>query len=156
MSSLTLRESGQSFYWSQGKVTDECCFIICWLHRSRTFFRKVTTCEILFSFLFKLATHFHQRLVDAGFAGLAYLALFILLSRQMTLSRTPSGVGRLSRWTFFSQSMMDCVSFAGHITFAILAEGRPSMSLMAPAFLGCILFVYESVSALLLRFKSVS
>lgn len=41
---------------------------------------------------------------------------------------------------------MDSVSFAGHITFAILAEGRPSISLIAPAFLACIIFLHEAVS----------
>jgi hypothetical protein len=41
---------------------------------------------------------------------------------------------------------MDSVSFAGHITFAILAAGRPSLSLIAPAFLACMLFVQEAVS----------
>ena len=40
---------------------------------------------------------------------------------------------------------MDSVSFAGHITFAILAEGRPSLSLIAPAFLACLVFVHEAV-----------
>lgn len=43
---------------------------------------------------------------------------------------------------------MDSVSFAGHITFAILAEGRPSISLVAPAFLACLVFVQEAVSSL--------
>jgi transmembrane E3 ubiquitin-protein ligase len=32
-----------------------------------------------------------------------------------------------------------------HITFAILADGRPSMALVAPAFLACALFSYEVV-----------
>lgn len=41
---------------------------------------------------------------------------------------------------------MDSVSFAGHITFAILAEGRPSISLVAPAFLACVVFLHEAVS----------
>jgi hypothetical protein len=44
---------------------------------------------------------------------------------------------------------MDSVSFAGHITFAILAEGRPSLSLIAPAFLACLVFVHEAVSILI-------
>ncbi|KAF9005970.1 hypothetical protein BDQ17DRAFT_1423692 [Cyathus striatus] len=92
--------------------------------RSRTFFRKVTT--------------------YAGVTGLAYLVLLILFSRQAERSRTPSGVLRVSRWTFLAQSTIDSVSFAGHITFAILAEGRPSLSLIVPAFLACILFIQEA------------
>ncbi|TFK39970.1 hypothetical protein BDQ12DRAFT_629095 [Crucibulum laeve] len=92
--------------------------------RSKTFFRKVTT--------------------YAGMAGLAYLALLILFARQTEHSRTPSGISRVSRWTFLAQSTVDSVSFAGHITFAILAEGRPSLSLIAPAFLACVLFIQEA------------
>lgn len=86
--------------------------------------------------------------LDAGLSGLAYLALLVLFSRQIERSRTPSGLARVSRWMFLSQSTVDSVSFAGHITFAILAEGRPSTSLVAPAFLACILFVYEAVGFL--------
>ncbi|KAF8967642.1 hypothetical protein BDZ97DRAFT_1802585 [Flammula alnicola] len=92
--------------------------------RSRTFFRKVTT--------------------YAGLTGIAYLTILILFSRQTERSRTPSGISRVSRWTFLAQATMDSVSFAGHITFAILAEGRPSVSLIAPAFLACIVFVHEA------------
>lgn len=87
---------------------------------------------------------------DAGSAGLIYLALLVLYSRQSERSRTPSGLARVSRWSFLAQSTVDSVSFAGHITFAILAEGRPSLTLIAPAFLACILFVYEAVSFLIL------
>ncbi|KAF5383788.1 hypothetical protein D9615_003714 [Tricholomella constricta] len=99
--------------------------------RSRTFFRKVTT--------------------YAGFAGLVYLALLITFSRQTERSRTPSGLSRVSRWLFLSQATIDSVSFAGHITFAILAEGRPSLSLVAPAFLACVLFVYEAQFSVLVH-----
>ena len=35
-----------------------------------------------------------------------------------------------------------------HITFAILADGRPSIALVAPAFLACALFAYEVVRRL--------
>ncbi|KAH0582574.1 hypothetical protein H2248_010506 [Termitomyces sp. 'cryptogamus'] len=99
--------------------------------RSRTFFRKVTT--------------------YASLSGLAYLALLVLFSRQTERSRTPSGLARVSRWMFLSQSTVDSVSFAGHITFAILAEGRPSISLIAPAFLACILFIYEAQFSVLIH-----
>ncbi|KAJ3503089.1 hypothetical protein NLJ89_g8591 [Agrocybe chaxingu] len=92
--------------------------------RSRTFFRKVTT--------------------YAGLTAIAYLVILILFSKQAERSRTPSGISRVSRWTFLAQATMDSVSFAGHITFAILAEGRPSLSLIAPAFLACVVFTYEA------------
>ena len=76
---------------------------------------------------------------------MAYLAMLVLFNRQARRSRSPSGISRISRWTFLAQATVDSVSFAGHITFAILAEGRPSLSLTAPAFLACMLFVYEAV-----------
>lgn len=99
--------------------------------RSRTFFRKVTT--------------------YAGSAALSYLLLLFLCSRQTERSRTPSGLARVSRWSFLAQATVDSVSFAGHITFAILAEGRPSLSLIAPAFLACMLFVYEAQFSVLIH-----
>lgn len=112
-----------------GVLVSKECGILYTLHdteglRSRTFFRKVTT--------------------YAGLCALSYLTILLLFSHQLELSRTPSGISRISRWTFLTQATMDSVSFAGHITFAILAEGRPSLSLIAPAFLACILFVQEA------------
>ena len=77
--------------------------------------------------------------------GISYLLLLILFSRQTEHSRTASGISRVSLWTFLIQATMDSVSFAGHITFAILAEGRPSLSLIVPAFLACLVFVHEAV-----------
>ncbi|THH13747.1 hypothetical protein EW146_g6501 [Bondarzewia mesenterica] len=98
--------------------------------RSRTFFRKITT--------------------YAGFSALVYLGLLLLLSNQTARSRTPAALARISRWTFFGQALADSISFAGHITFAVLAEGRPSLSLVAPAFLSCTLFAHEVRFALLI------
>ncbi|KAF4593156.1 hypothetical protein EYR38_008868 [Pleurotus pulmonarius] len=97
--------------------------------RSRTFFRKVTT--------------------YAATAGIVYLILLFLLIRQMEISRTPSGIARVSRWTLLFQATMDSLSFAGHITFAILFDGRASLSLVAPAFLACTLFIHEAQFAIL-------
>jgi hypothetical protein len=91
------------------------------------------------------ATHILPTL-DAGTAALVYFTLLVLLARQMDRSRTPSGISRVSRWTFLTQAVVDSVSFAGHITFAVLTEGKPSLSLVAPAFLACTLFVYEMVN----------
>jgi hypothetical protein len=92
--------------------------------------------------------------LDAGLSGLVYLAILFLFARQAERSRTPSGISRVSRWTFLAQSTMDSVSFAGHITFAILAEGRPSLTLIAPAFLACALFVQEAVCHLSQTYSS--
>jgi hypothetical protein len=97
----------------------------------------------------------------------------ILLSRQINRSRTPAGISRVSRWSFLTQAVVDSICFAGvsseaqtvrplanqnydqHATFAILAEGRTSLSLFAPAFLALILFVYEVVSPILTHVKIV-
>ncbi|TFY77383.1 hypothetical protein EWM64_g6627, partial [Hericium alpestre] len=99
--------------------------------RSRTFFRKIT--------------------MYAGFAATMYLGMLVLLSRQMNRSRTVAQLAGISRWSFLSQALADSIAFAGHITFAILADGRPSLSLVAPAFLACTLFAYEVQFALLIH-----
>ncbi|KAF9018615.1 hypothetical protein BDZ89DRAFT_1139888 [Hymenopellis radicata] len=116
-------------------VSKECGFMLEVKHieglRSWSFFRKVTT--------------------YAGTASVAYFILLFLLTRQMEQSRTPAGIARVSRWLFFTQATIDSVSFAAHITFAIIAEGRPSISLTAPAFLACTMFVYEAQFAVLIH-----
>ncbi|KAH7913824.1 hypothetical protein BJ138DRAFT_1145081 [Hygrophoropsis aurantiaca] len=119
-----------------GVLLSKECGILYRLHnteglRSQTFFRKVTT--------------------YAGLSALFYLFLLILLSRQMESCRTPAGMSRVSLWTFLTQAIVDAVSFAGHITFAILAHGRPSLSLVAPAFLACVLFAFEAQFAILIN-----
>ena len=82
---------------------------------------------------------------DAGMATIAYFALLVLLSRQMAHTRSPASISRVSRWSFLTSAIVDSISFAGHITFAIIAQGRPSLALIAPAFLACLLFIYEAV-----------
>ncbi|KAF8473732.1 hypothetical protein DFH94DRAFT_764142 [Russula ochroleuca] len=99
--------------------------------RSRIFFRKVTS--------------------YAGFAGLVYLVMLLLLSQQMSESRSPAQLSRISRWSFIAQALADSIAFACHITFAILADGRPSIALVAPAFLACALFAYEVQFILLIQ-----
>ncbi|KAG2071545.1 hypothetical protein BDR04DRAFT_1098008 [Suillus decipiens] len=99
--------------------------------RSQLFFRKVAT--------------------YAGISAFVYLLQLLLLSRQVDRSRTPAGLSRVSLWTFLTQSIVDSVSFAGHITFAIIANGRPSLSLVAPAFVACVLFAFESQHAILIN-----
>ncbi|KAG6374644.1 hypothetical protein JVT61DRAFT_4009 [Boletus reticuloceps] len=83
---------------------------------------------------------------DASVSAIVYLVLLVLLTRQMDRAHSPAALTRLSVWTFLTQAIVDAVAFAGHITFAILANGRPSMSLVAPAFLACLLFALEAVS----------
>lgn len=121
---------------------------------SQNFFRKVTTCECtLPTSTIPNSSAINPRVPqDAGLATTSYLLLLILLSRQTDLSRTPAGISRVSRWSFLTQSIVDSVSFAGHITFAILADGRPSLSLVGPAFLACILFIYEAVGGFVYLF----
>ncbi|KAF7770944.1 hypothetical protein Agabi119p4_6918 [Agaricus bisporus var. burnettii] len=98
--------------------------------RSQAFFSKMTTYGALSVFAYGIA-----------------LLVFV---RQVERSRTPSGVSRVSRWTFLVNATIDAVCFAGHITFAILAEGRASLALMATAFLSCILFIQEAQFAALI------
>ncbi|KAJ8473594.1 hypothetical protein ONZ45_g16234 [Pleurotus djamor] len=95
--------------------------------------------------------HFRKVTAYAGTAAIAYLVMLILLMKQMEVSRTPSGISKVSRWTLLIQTTLDSLSFACHITFSILFEGRASMSLVAPAFLACIIFVHEGVSLFVIR-----
>ncbi|KAF9244652.1 hypothetical protein BU15DRAFT_41826 [Melanogaster broomeanus] len=98
--------------------------------RSQSFFRKVTS--------------------YASISAISYLILLTLLCRQIDRMQSPAALSRVSMWTFLTQAMVDAVAFAGHITFAILANGRPSMSLVAPAFLAIILFALEAQHAVLI------
>jgi hypothetical protein len=50
---------------------------------------------------------------DAGFAATVYLMLLVLLTRQMSQSRTPAALARISRWSFLAQALADSISFAG-------------------------------------------
>ncbi|KAI1782212.1 hypothetical protein LXA43DRAFT_932813 [Ganoderma leucocontextum] len=87
------------------------------------------------------------------YAGLSTLVNFLLLAlfrRQAAQSSSAAGLSRVSRYTFLIQSLLDAISFVGHVTVAILAEGRPSMSVLAPAGLACLLFIYEAQFAVLI------
>ncbi|KAF7370635.1 RING-type domain-containing protein [Mycena sanguinolenta] len=91
-----------------------------------------------------LRSLFRKLTTYAGSAAITYLILLILLFRQMARSRTPSGISRLSYWTFLVQATVDSLSFAGHTVFALVADGKPSLSLIVPAFLACVLFANEA------------
>ncbi|KAJ3571915.1 hypothetical protein NP233_g3429 [Leucocoprinus birnbaumii] len=102
--------------------------------RSQAFFNKMTT--------------------YGGLSALAYFIALVVFSRQVERSQTPSGITRISRWTILVNAAIDAVCFAGHITFAILAEGRASLALMATAFLSCVLFLQEAhFAALVLQIQ---
>jgi len=62
----------------------------------------------------RLRCSFHPKtiIVDAGWTSVIYLVMLFLLSRQITVSRTPAGISRLSRWTFFTQALIDAIAFA--------------------------------------------
>ncbi len=51
-------------------------------------------------------------LLDAGFAGLVYLVMLLLLSQQMSESRSPATLSRISRWSFIAQALTDSIAFA--------------------------------------------
>lgn len=52
------------------------------------------------------------KITDAGWSSVIYLVMLFLLSRQITASRTPAGISRLSRWTFVTQALIDSIAFA--------------------------------------------
>ncbi|KAG6332659.1 hypothetical protein ID866_6427 [Astraeus odoratus] len=118
-----------------GVLVSQECGILYRLHdavglRSQSFFRKVTT--------------------YAGLSALIYIVILALLMRQIERTHSPATLSRLSAWTFYAQAIVDAVSFAGHITFAILANGRSSLALVAPAFVACVLFSLEAQQAFLI------
>ncbi|KAI0334632.1 hypothetical protein GY45DRAFT_1269816, partial [Cubamyces sp. BRFM 1775] len=87
----------------------------------------------------------HRKITTySGCAALVNLALVALYRRQAAHSDTAIGLSRVSRYTFLIQSLIDAISFIGHVTLGILAEGRSSLSALAPAALACLLFVYEA------------
>ncbi|KAF8433251.1 hypothetical protein L210DRAFT_3623175 [Boletus edulis BED1] len=119
-----------------GMLVSRECGLLYHLHdadglRSQSFFRKVTN--------------------YASVSAIVYLVLLALLTRQMDRAHSPAALARLSVWTFLTQAIVDAVAFAGHITFAILANGRPSISLVAPAFIACLLFALEAQHAILIN-----
>ncbi|KAJ7252759.1 hypothetical protein B0H12DRAFT_1117744 [Mycena haematopus] len=98
-----------------------------------------------------LSSLFRKLTTYAGSVAVTYLVMLSLLFRQMNHSRTPSGISRLSFWTFFVQATVDALSFAGHTVFALVADGKPSLSLIVPAFIACVLFANEAQFAMLIQ-----
>lgn len=98
--------------------------------KSQTLFRKITS--------------------YAGIATIMNLLLLVFHTRQVTRSRSAAGLSRVSRYPFIIQTLIDAVSFVGHVTLAILAEGRTSIAVLAPAGLACILFVLEAQFAIII------
>ncbi|KAJ3551014.1 hypothetical protein NM688_g4952 [Phlebia brevispora] len=98
--------------------------------KSNTLYRKITT--------------------YSGVSTLMYIVLLVLFFRQVSRSRSVTGLSRVSRYPFLIQSLVDAVSFVGHVTLAIIADGRTSVSVLAPAALSCILFVEEAQFAILI------
>ncbi|QRV90192.1 DSC E3 ubiquitin ligase complex subunit 1 [Ceratobasidium sp. AG-Ba] len=78
-------------------------------------------------------------------ASLCYFIILKLLVRQMEMSRTPSSIAKISRWTFAFQAIADAYSFVGHVTVGIVSESRSSLSIIAPGFLAATLFLVFEV-----------
>lgn len=128
--------------------------------RSQTLFRKITTCEL------RLTSLFHTLI------GVQTLGLPLLLISRCSCCwfvRPPSVVqqrGYLESRVIHSSSKRSstrsaslgyvysalhthvgsCYVIMQHITLAILADGRTSVAVLAPAGLACVLFVQEAVS----------
>ncbi|KIN94176.1 hypothetical protein M404DRAFT_35287 [Pisolithus tinctorius Marx 270] len=77
--------------------------------------------------------------------------MLTLLCRHVDCTHSPAALQRLSVWTFYTQAIVDAVSLAAHITFAILAHGRPSLALIIPAFASSIIFSIEAHHATLIN-----
>jgi len=77
------------------------------VHRSTT----AMSSHVCHPFSWHNGTKSETKMVDAGWSSIIYLVMLLLLSRQITASRTPAGVSRLSRWTFFAQALIDTISF---------------------------------------------
>lgn len=80
----------------------------------------------------------------AGISTIINLILLRLLTRETARIGSAIGLNRVSRYTFLAQSLVDAISFVGHITLGILADGRASLSVLAPAGLACMLFINEA------------
>ncbi|KAI6126043.1 hypothetical protein EDD16DRAFT_1554771 [Pisolithus croceorrhizus] len=95
---------------------------------------------------------FFRRVINYGsVSGVVTLIMLALLSRHVDRTHSPAALQRLSAWTFYTQAVVDAVSLAAHITFAILAHGRPSLALIAPAFACCVIFSMEAHHATLIN-----
>ena len=76
----------------------------------------------------------NANVIDAGWSSIIHLVMLLLLSRQITTSRTPAGISRLSRWTFLAQALVDTITFVivgvsniTHLAISITL-GIPSLS----------------------------
>ncbi|KAG8681771.1 hypothetical protein FRC08_015406, partial [Ceratobasidium sp. 394] len=87
----------------------------------------------------------HKSTLYSFVASLCYFIILKLLVRQMEMSRTPSSIAKISRWTFAFQAIADAYSFVGHVTVGIVSESRSSLSIIAPGFLAATLFLVFEV-----------
>ncbi|KAI6042062.1 hypothetical protein EDC04DRAFT_1079252 [Pisolithus marmoratus] len=98
---------------------------------------------------------FLRRVTNYGsVSGIVSLIMLALLIRHVDQTHSPAALQRLSVWTFYTQAIVDAVSLASHITFAILAHGRPSLALITPAFASCIVFSMEHHATLIYQVQS--
>ncbi|KAG8743811.1 hypothetical protein FRC10_011359 [Ceratobasidium sp. 414] len=91
------------------------------------------------------AIFWHKSTLYSFVASLCYFIILKLLVRQMEMSRTPSSIAKISRWTFAFQAIADAYSFVGHVTVGIVSESRSSLSIIAPGFLAATLFLVFEV-----------
>ncbi|KAI6010786.1 hypothetical protein F5J12DRAFT_904922 [Pisolithus orientalis] len=95
---------------------------------------------------------FLRRVINYGsISGVISLMMLALSCRHVDRTHSPAALQRLSVWTFYTQAIVDAVSLAAHITFAILAHGTPSLALIIPAFASSIIFSIEAHHATLIN-----
>ncbi|PWZ00290.1 hypothetical protein BCV70DRAFT_200446 [Testicularia cyperi] len=79
-----------------------------------------------------------------NYALIYFVILFIqtrLLVQQMEVTRTPSGLNKVSYRTFVAQSILDAYGALAHLSVAIALENETTMPLIACAFMSAICFL---------------
>ncbi|KZV98735.1 hypothetical protein EXIGLDRAFT_727063 [Exidia glandulosa HHB12029] len=79
----------------------------------------------------------------AGVAALVYFALLVALVREIGRCQTPAMLSRIGRGMLIVQMCLDAFAFTAHMTFAIVADNRASLPLIAPGFIACILLMFQ-------------
>ncbi|OBZ78657.1 DSC E3 ubiquitin ligase complex subunit 1 [Grifola frondosa] len=90
----------------------------------------------------------------SGFSTIINLTLLALLKRQVWRSSSAVGLSRVSRYAFLTQSLIDAISFVGHITLASWQmAGHRSLCLLPQGWLACFSFMRHNSPFSSAKFK---